>query len=37
MVSTLGRFADSGVYVFFAVDSQHPNYELIGNVINSQN
>jgi hypothetical protein len=36
MVSTLGRFADSGEYVFFAADSQHPNHELIGNVINSQ-
>ena len=37
MVSTFGKFADSGEYVFFAADSQHPNYELIGNVINSQN
>ncbi len=24
-------------YVFFAADSQHPNYELIRNVVNSQN
>jgi hypothetical protein len=37
MVSTFGKFADSDEYVFFAADSQHPNYELIGNVINSQN
>lgn len=36
-VSTFGKFADSGEYVFFVVDSQHENYELIKNVINSQN
>ena len=36
MVSTFGKFADSGEYVFFAADSHHPNYELIGNVVNSQ-
>jgi acyl-CoA dehydrogenase len=37
MVSTFGKLADSGEYVFFAADSQHPAYELIGNVVNSQN
>ena len=36
MVSTFGKFADSGEYVFFAADAHHPNYELIGNIVNSQ-
>jgi acyl-CoA dehydrogenase len=36
MVSTFGKFADSGDYVFFAVDSQHPKFECVGNVINCQ-
>ena len=40
MVSVFGRF--DGIegpdgYAFFAADSQHPNYELIRNVVNSQN
>ncbi len=37
MVSTFGKMADTGEYVFFAVDSQHPNYELVKNVVYSQN
>ncbi|WP_419176788.1 acyl-CoA dehydrogenase [Desulfosediminicola sp.] len=37
LVSTFGKFNDSGDYVFFAVNSQHENYELVKNVINSQN
>lgn len=37
LVSTFGKFADSGEYVFFVVSSQHENYELVKNVINSQN
>ena len=36
MVSTFGKIADSGEYVFFVVDSQHRNYHLIKNVINNQ-
>ncbi len=37
MVSTFGRRAGSDEYVFFTADSQHPHFELIGNVVNSQN
>jgi acyl-CoA dehydrogenase len=40
MVSTFGKIADSSKdpeYVFFAADSQHDRYELIKNVVNSQN
>ncbi len=37
MVSTFGKMADTGEYVFFAVDSQHPHYELVKNVVYSQN
>jgi len=36
MVSTFGKMAESGDYVFFAVDSAHPNYELQNNVTASQ-
>ncbi len=36
MVSVFGRMADGSGYVFFAVDSLHPNYKLIKNVVNSQ-
>jgi acyl-CoA dehydrogenase len=39
MVSVFGRRADlegEEGYVFFAADSQHPAYGLIGNVVNSQ-
>ena len=40
MVSTFGKIADSSGnddYVFFAADSRHERYELIKNVVNSQN
>ncbi len=37
LVSTFGKFSDSGEYVFFAVSSRHASYELVKNVINSQN
>ncbi|MEA2496451.1 MAG: acyl-CoA dehydrogenase [Thermoleophilaceae bacterium] len=40
MVSVFGRRADvegEDGYVFFAADSQHPNYRLVKNVVNSQN
>jgi len=39
MVSVFGRRADVAGpdgYVFFAVDSQHPNYTLIKNIVDSQ-
>ncbi|MDP1828028.1 MAG: acyl-CoA dehydrogenase [Archangium sp.] len=36
LVSTFGKVTGSGEYVFFAVDSQHPKYELVQNVVNSQ-
>ena len=36
MVSTFGRMADTGEYVFFVVDSQHKDYHLVKNVVNSQ-
>lgn len=29
IVSTMGRNAETGEYVFFAVNSQHPNYKLL--------
>lgn len=37
MVSTFGKFAGTDEYVFFAADSQHERYDLIKNVVNSQN
>jgi acyl-CoA dehydrogenase len=37
IVSTFGKFAGSGDYVFFAVDSQHERYECVQNVCASQN
>jgi acyl-CoA dehydrogenase len=37
MVSTFGKMADSGDYVFFAADSGRPDYELLDNVTASQN
>jgi acyl-CoA dehydrogenase len=37
MVSTFGKMADTGQYIFFAADSQHPNYELVKNTVYSQN
>jgi acyl-CoA dehydrogenase len=39
MVSVFGRRTDvegPDGYVFFAADSQHPNYELVQNVVNAQ-
>lgn len=35
-VSVFGKQAENGEHVCFAVDSQHPNYKLIKNVVNSQ-
>ncbi|OBH90217.1 acyl-CoA dehydrogenase family protein [Mycobacterium scrofulaceum] len=37
MVSTFGKIAGSDEYVFFTADSQHDRYDLIKNVVNSQN
>lgn len=37
MVSTFGKIAGSDEYVFFVADSRHDRYELIKNVVNSQN
>jgi len=37
MVSTFGKIDGTDEYVFFAADSQHDRYELIKNVVNSQN
>jgi acyl-CoA dehydrogenase len=37
MVSTFGKFADSGEYVFFTADYRHKDYQLIRNVTASQN
>jgi acyl-CoA dehydrogenase len=37
MVSTFGKIAGSDEYVFFAADSRHDRYDLIKNVVNSQN
>lgn len=37
LVSTFGKLTNTDEYVFFVVESQHKNYELIKNVINSQN
>jgi acyl-CoA dehydrogenase len=37
LVSTFGKLADSGEYVFFAADPRHPKYELVKNVVASQN
>ncbi len=36
MVSTFGRFADTGEYVFFVADSQHEQFNLVKNVVRSQ-
>jgi acyl-CoA dehydrogenase len=36
MVSTFGKMADTGEYVFFVADYRHRNYQLVGNVVNSQ-
>ena len=37
IVSTFGRFADKDEYVFFASDPRHEKYELVQNVVASQN
>jgi acyl-CoA dehydrogenase len=36
MVATFGRFPESGEYVFFVTDSQHPNFELVKNITGTQ-
>ncbi len=36
MVSTFGKMADSGEYVFFTANYNHQNYELVKNIVNSQ-
>ena len=37
LVSTFGKIAGTQDYVFFAVNSQHKNYECVKNTVNSQN
>ncbi len=37
MVSTFGKLADSGEYVFFVANYKNPNYDLVKNTVNSQN
>ena len=37
MVSTFGKISDTGENVCFVVDSQHPEYHLVKNVVHSQN
>ncbi len=37
LVSTFAKMADSDEYVFFVVNSKHPNYECVRNVVNEQN
>jgi len=37
IVSTFGKFADGDEYLFFAAESGHPRYELVKNVVASQN
>ncbi|TMA58497.1 MAG: acyl-CoA dehydrogenase, partial [Deltaproteobacteria bacterium] len=37
MVSTFGKLAGTGEYVFFVVDPAHEKYECVKNVVNSQN
>ncbi|MHB8781029.1 MAG: acyl-CoA dehydrogenase family protein [Candidatus Geothermincolia bacterium] len=36
IVSTLGKIAETGEFVFFAVDSQGGGYELVKNIVNDQ-
>ena len=36
MVSSFGKMADTGEYVFFVADSQHKDFQLVKNVVNSQ-
>lgn len=37
LVSTFGKMTDSGDYVFFAVGDRNPKFEVVKNVVNSQN
>jgi acyl-CoA dehydrogenase len=37
IVSVFGKNTETDDYVFFAVDSQHPNFNLIKNTVSSQN
>ena len=37
LVSTFGKNTENDAYVFFAVESDHDNYECVKNVVNSQN
>ncbi|MBT3983319.1 MAG: acyl-CoA dehydrogenase [Bacteriovoracaceae bacterium] len=37
LVSTFGKIEGSDDYVFFVVDSKHPKYECVQNVVNEQN
>lgn len=37
MVSTLGKMADTGEFVFFIADFNHEKYELVKNIVASQN
>jgi len=37
LVSTFGKDTETDEYVFFVVDSKHDNFELVKNVVNSQN
>lgn len=36
LVSTFGKDSETGDHVFFAVDSQHENYECVKNIVSSQ-
>ena len=36
LVSTLGKYSDSGDFVFFAVGTQHEKYSYLKNTVNSQ-
>lgn len=33
VISVFGKMADTGDYVFFVVDSNHPNYNLVKNIV----
>jgi acyl-CoA dehydrogenase len=37
IVSTFGKMTDTEDYVFFGVDSKHPNYTCVKNTVNEQN
>jgi len=37
LVSTFGKDTETDEYVFFVVDSKHENFELVKNIVNSQN